>query len=166
MKFVYWCIWKASRLFKKLKRYLRSRYWAAVFAECGRPYPHIGEGVHFTYPQHIKVGSHVSINDDVYFAAKGWITLEDNVILSNNVRIVSSNLTIDEAGNFSRKHVHTPVVLKRGCWVGTNAIILAGVTIGENSIVGAGAVVTKDIPANSICVGIPAKVVRQLAPKE
>jgi acetyltransferase-like isoleucine patch superfamily enzyme len=55
-----------------------------------------------------------------------------------------------------------PVVLKRNCKIGTGAVILPGVTIHENAMVGAGAVVHKDVPANSIVGGIPAKIIKML----
>ena len=55
-----------------------------------------------------------------------------------------------------------PVLLKKNSWIGAGAIILPGVTVGENSIVGAGSVVTKDVPDNTIVVGNPAKVVRNV----
>ena len=54
-----------------------------------------------------------------------------------------------------------PIVLGRNVWVGSNATILQGVAIGDNAVVGAGAVVTHDIPANSVATGIPAKVVKR-----
>ena len=53
-------------------------------------------------------------------------------------------------------------VLGKNVWVGSNATILQGVTIGDNSVIGAGAVVTGDIPANTVAVGVPAKVVRDI----
>jgi serine acetyltransferase len=55
-----------------------------------------------------------------------------------------------------------PVVLKDNVWIGDSAIVCKGVTIGENSIIGAGAVVTKDVPPNSIFAGNPAKLVKVL----
>ena len=55
-----------------------------------------------------------------------------------------------------------PIVLGKNVWVGSNATILQGVTIGDNSVIGAGAVVTGDIPANTVAVGVPAKVVRDI----
>jgi len=54
------------------------------------------------------------------------------------------------------------VVLKRNCWIGAGATILSGVTVGENAIVGAGAVVTKDVEANTVVGGIPAKLIKRL----
>lgn len=55
-----------------------------------------------------------------------------------------------------------PVVIKKNAWIGAGVTILPGVTIGENAIVGAAAVVTKDVPANTIVVGNPARIVRKV----
>ncbi|HEX7757448.1 MAG TPA: DapH/DapD/GlmU-related protein, partial [Niabella sp.] len=55
-----------------------------------------------------------------------------------------------------------PVTIGNNVWVGGNATILPGVTIGDNCVIGAGSVVTKDIPANSLAVGNPARVIRQI----
>lgn len=56
-----------------------------------------------------------------------------------------------------------PIVLGKNVWVGSNATILQGVTIGDNSVIGAGAVITKDVPADSVAVGVPAKVVKAIS---
>ena len=56
--------------------------------------------------------------------------------------------------------VSAPVVLGKNVWLGAKVTVLKGVTIGDNAIVGAGAVVTKDIPENAICAGVPARVIR------
>ena len=53
-----------------------------------------------------------------------------------------------------------PVKIEDGVWIGGGAIILPGVTIGRNAVIGAGAVVTKDVPANAVAIGSPAKVLR------
>ena len=54
------------------------------------------------------------------------------------------------------------VILRKGCWIGANAILLPGVEIGSNSIVAAGAVVTKSVPENVIVVGVPARVIKHI----
>lgn len=56
-----------------------------------------------------------------------------------------------------------PIVLGKNVWVGSNATILQGVTIGDNSVVAAGAVVTKDVPADTVVGGVPAKVIKKIA---
>ena len=53
-------------------------------------------------------------------------------------------------------------MIEDGCWIGGGVIILPGVTIGKNSVIGAGSVVTKDIPANSLAVGNPCRVIRKI----
>jgi acetyltransferase-like isoleucine patch superfamily enzyme len=56
----------------------------------------------------------------------------------------------------------SPVVIKRNAWIGAGATILPGVTVGENAIVAAGAVVSKDVPANTVVAGVPAKVIKEI----
>lgn len=55
-----------------------------------------------------------------------------------------------------------PIIIEDGVWIGGHAVIGAGVTVGKNSIIGAGSVVTGDIPANSVAVGNPARVIRKI----
>ncbi len=52
--------------------------------------------------------------------------------------------------------------MKRNCWIGANSVILPGVTIGENSVVAAGSVVTKDVPADTVVAGVPARVIKNV----
>ena len=68
-----------------------------------------------------------------------------------------------------REHHYTyciPVISGRNVWVGANVSILPGVTIGDNSIIAAGSVVTKDVPANAIVAGVPARFIRSISPEE
>jgi acetyltransferase-like isoleucine patch superfamily enzyme len=54
------------------------------------------------------------------------------------------------------------IVLKRNCWIGANSVILPGVTVGVNSVVAAGSVVTKDVPADTVVAGVPARVIKKV----
>jgi acetyltransferase-like isoleucine patch superfamily enzyme len=63
-------------------------------------------------------------------------------------------------------HVTSPVVIGNNVWLGSRAIVTRGVHIGDNAVIGAGAVVTKDVPANVVAVGVPARVVREVASDE
>ncbi len=92
----------------------------------------------------IKVGKHVVLNLNT--------TVGHDTVIEDYVN-VSPNVTISGK-----------CILKEGCDIGSAAVILPGITIGEWSIVGAGAVVTKDVPAYSLVVGIPAKVVKEFKP--
>ncbi|WP_325051010.1 acyltransferase [Legionella adelaidensis] len=93
------------------------------------------------------------------------IVIEDDVLIGsgvhlyvNNHRFENTKLPIMEQGWYPSK----PITLKKGCWIGANAIILPGVSIGENAVVGAGSVVTKNIPAYCVAVGSPAKVIKKI----
>ncbi|MDR1682280.1 MAG: sugar O-acetyltransferase, partial [Candidatus Symbiothrix sp.] len=97
----------------------------------------------------------------------------NNVLIASNVQIytaahpveLNDRLTPDwHEGNpeyFCRTFA-LPVTIEDGCWIGGGVIIVPGVTIGRASVIGAGSVVTKDIPANSLAVGNPCRVIRQL----
>ena len=164
MRFLIYWLHKFFRLLAKIKRKIRVYYWAHVFEASEKPYPRIGDGTKFSYPQKIRCGKGVIITENVFILAKGGVTIGDNVGISAGAKILSSKLTIDSEGHFYFKHTHLPVVIRKGSWIGSGAIVLPGVTIGENSVVAAGAVVTHDVPANSVCAGIPARVIRQLLP--
>ncbi|SDL80828.1 transferase hexapeptide (six repeat-containing protein) [Salinimicrobium catena] len=84
---------------------------------------------------------------------KGGITIGRNVVLSKFVTIETAGLDLAEGPPYNH-HIAKPIFIEDGVWIGTNSSVLSGITIGKNSIIGAGVVVTKDIPANSIIVGL------------
>lgn len=108
----------------------------------------------------ITLGKNVFINHLCSFLDLGGITIEDGVMIGPHVNISSENHPTDIP---TRKTlVPAKVVIKRNAWIGAAATILPGVTIGENAVVAAGAVVTKDVPANTIVGGVPAKVIKTI----
>ncbi len=110
----------------------------------------------------VKIGNNVKVSSHT-FICEG-VTMEDDVFVGHNVTFINDKYprsTIDgrlrEAGEWEC----TPTVVKKGASLGSSCTILCGVTIGENAIVGAGAVVTKDVPANAIVTGVPAKLLKK-----
>lgn len=108
----------------------------------------------------ITIGNNVFINHACSFLDMGGITIEDEVLIGPRVNLVTENHPLDPADR--RAVVTKPILIKRNAWIGAGATILPGVTIGENSIVAAGAVVSKDVPANTIVGGVPAKTLKQI----
>jgi acetyltransferase-like isoleucine patch superfamily enzyme len=106
------------------------------------------------------IGKNVFINHACSFLDLGGITIEDDVLIGPRVNLVTENHPADPAER--RSLITKPIVIKRNAWIGANATILPGVTIGENAIIAAGAVVSKDVPANTIVGGIPAKFIKSI----
>ncbi|WP_225047670.1 sugar O-acetyltransferase [Lacticaseibacillus kribbianus] len=109
---------------------------------------------------HTFIGRHVFINRDCFFVDLGGLYIEDHALIGPRAMLISVGHNEDPAHR--RDLVLKAVRIKRGAWLGANVTVLPGVTIGENAIVGAGAVVTKDVPANTVVAGVPAKVIRTI----
>lgn len=107
-----------------------------------------------------RIGKNVFINHACSFLDLGGITIEDEVLLGPRVNLVTENHPLDPADR--RALICKPIIIQRKAWIGAAATILPGVTIGENSVVAAGAVVSKDVPANTVVGGIPAKVIKSI----
>ena len=105
-----------------------------------------------------KISSHTFICEGVH--------IEDNVFVGHNVTFINDKhpRSINVDGNMQTEADWKieETFIKKGASIGSSATILCGVTVGENSIVGAGAVVTKDVPPNTIVAGVPAKVIKEL----
>jgi acetyltransferase-like isoleucine patch superfamily enzyme len=112
------------------------------------------------YGKNTKIGKNVFINFDCTFLDLGGITIEDNVLLAPKVSLLSQGhpISAKERQTLTTGKIH----IKKNAWIGANVTILAGVTIGENSVVAAGAVVSKDVPDNTIVGGIPAKIIKNI----
>lgn len=116
--------------------------------------------LYFNYGKHTKIGKNVFINFDCTFLDLGGITIEDGVLIAPKVSLLSEGHPIfpEERHSLKVGHIH----IKKNAWIGANATILQGVTIGENAIVASGAVVSKDVPDNTIVGGIPAKIIKTI----
>lgn len=108
--------------------------------------------------KNIRVGKNVFINHCCEFMDRGGITLEDNVLVGPKVNLITINHPVETSRR--RSTFCAPILIKRNAWIGAASAVMPGVTIGENAIVAANAVVTKDVAANTIVGGIPAKVIR------
>ncbi|WP_051197534.1 DapH/DapD/GlmU-related protein [Flavobacterium soli] len=116
--------------------------------------------LYINYGKHINIGKNVFINFDCTFLALGGITIGDDVLIGPKVSLITENhpLNPKHRKGIISKSIH----IKKNAWIGANATILPGVTVGENAVVAAGAVVSKDVPDNTIVVGIPARVIKEI----
>lgn len=112
------------------------------------------------FGKNITVGEGVFINACCHFQDHGGVTIGDGCQIGHNV--VFATLNHGLAPEKRKSTYPAPIVLGRNVWVGSNATILQGVTIGNNAVVAAGAVVTKDVEANTVVGGIPAKMIKTI----
>jgi acetyltransferase-like isoleucine patch superfamily enzyme len=116
--------------------------------------------LYINYGKNTKIGKNVFINFDCVFLDLGGITIEDNVLIAPKVSLLSEGHPVHP--NERQSLVPGRIHIKANAWIGAGATILPGVTIGENSVVAAGAVVSKNVPANTVVGGIPAKPIKNL----
>ena len=112
------------------------------------------------FGKNIQVGKNVFINACCHFQDHGGVTIGDDCQIGHNV--VFATLNHGLAPKDRKITYPAPIVLGKNVWIGSNATILQGVTIGDNAIVAAGAVVTKDVAANTVVGGVPAKFIRNI----
>ena len=93
----------------------------------------------------------------------GPVTIGNSVIFAQNVVMSGLNHSYEDIGVpiSKQKEITAPITIEDECWIGANAVITAGVTIGKHSVIAAGSVVTKNVPAYSVAVGNPARVIKQ-----
>lgn len=115
---------------------------------------------YFCYGQNIELGDMTYINCNCSFIDDGKIIIGKNVMFGPGCTIATVGHPVNPGYRYL---MYTdPVVIKDNCWIGSGVNICPGVTIGENCVIGAGSVVTKDIPANSVAVGNPCRVLREI----
>lgn len=108
-----------------------------------------------------RIGKNVFINHGCSFLDLGGITIEDDVMIGPQVKLITENHPLDP--ELRKGLICKPILLRKNAWIGAGATILLGVTVGENSVVAAGAVVSKDVPDNTVVGGIPARVLKEVS---
>ena len=132
----------------------------------------IGEGTVIRPPFYIDYGKHISIGARC-FANFGLVALDvapitigDDAQIGPNVQLLTPLHPVDPGPRRDKWEAAQPITIGHNVWLGGGAIVLPGVSIGDNTVVGAGAVVPRDLPANVVAVGNPARVVRKIDPQD
>ena len=138
---------------------------------------HIDIDFHCEYGRNIHLGSNVIINMNCTFVDNNRIEVGNNVLIASNVQIYTAthptkaserivqNWNENSGEGYCRVYA-LPVKIEDNVWIGGGAILLPGVTVGKNSVIGAGSVVVRSIPANSVAVGNPCRVIKTLPAEE
>jgi acetyltransferase-like isoleucine patch superfamily enzyme len=111
--------------------------------------------------KNIRVGDRVFINQNCTIYALAQVTIGDDVMIGPNVSLITSEHPV--APSQRRAYLlGKPITIEKGAWIAAGVTIIGGVTVGENSVVAAGSVVTRDVPANTLVGGNPARVIRSI----
>lgn len=108
------------------------------------------------------IGARTFANFGLLVLDVATVTIGDDVQIGPNVQLLTPIHPIEPGPRRDKWEAAKPIVIEDNVWLGGGVIVCPGVTIGENTVVGAGAVVTKDLPANVVAVGNPARVIRSI----
>lgn len=154
---------------------LAAEYQAAYARDADAAQPILGEligelgaGAHIRPPLFVDYGSRISVGEGTFVNFNltaldvARITIGKDCQIGPNVQLLTPTHPLEPGPRRDKLEAARPITIGDNVWLGGGAIVLPGVTIGDNSVIGAGAVVTRDVPANVVAVGNPARVVREL----
>lgn len=118
--------------------------------------------VHCDHGHGLKIGDNVFVNYNATFLDGGIITIGSRTKIGPNCQLMTPNHPIDYMERRKPIERCSPINIGEDCWLGDGVIVCPGVNIGDRCVIGAGSVVVKDIPADSLAVGNPCKVIRKL----
>jgi len=112
------------------------------------------------FGKNITIGKNVFLNTGCTFQDLGGITIGDGTQIGQNVVLCTLNHGIAP----EKRHTNypSPVIIGKNVWIGASATVVPGVNIGDNAIIAAGALVSKDVPANAVVAGVPAKLQKMI----
>ncbi|MDQ0801490.1 sugar O-acetyltransferase [Arthrobacter sp. SLBN-112] len=129
---------------------------------------HVGGDVHVRAPIYVDYGANISIGDGTFINYNltaldvASISIGKDCQIGPNVQLLTPTHPVAAGPRRDKLEAAKPIVIGDNVWLGAGVIVLPGVTIGEDSVVGAGSVVTHDIPAGVVALGVPAKPVRSV----
>jgi maltose O-acetyltransferase len=128
----------------------------------------LGEGtvvkppLYVDYGEHLHIGPRTFVNYNLTALDVARITIGTDCQIGPNVQLLTPTHPVEPEPRRDRLEAARPITIGDNVWLGGGVIVCPGVTIGDNSVVGAGAVVTRDVPANVVAVGNPARVLREV----
>lgn len=132
-----------------------------LFGKVGKN-PNILSGFHCDNGKNIEVGDEFLANYNVVILDVAKVKMGNNVWIGPNTLLATVNHPMTPGGRRKHLGIAKPITVGNDVWMGGNVTVLPGVTIGNNVVIAAGAVVTRDVPDNSLVAGVPAKKIREL----
>ena len=132
-----------------------------IIGKCGVK-PFFNQPFLCDYGVNIRVGDRFFANFNFTVLDEAYVTIGDDVFIGPNVSLYTACHSTDPVERNTRREWAEPITIGNNVWSGGSVTVLPGVTIGDNCTIGAGSVVTKDIPANSIAVGNPCRVIKKV----
>jgi maltose O-acetyltransferase len=114
------------------------------------------------YGSNIRIGARCFANFGLTALDVADITIGDDVLMGPHVQLLTPTHPVEPEPRRAKWEAAQPITIGNNVWLGGGVVVCPGVTIGDNTVVGAGAVVTRDLPADVVAVGNPARVVRQI----
>jgi maltose O-acetyltransferase len=118
------------------------------------------------YGRNIHIGNYVFLNELCNILDCNEVRIGHHVLIGPGVQIYTAAHLLQAEGRIQGLEEAKPVTIEDNVWIGGSAILLPGVRIGQNAVVGAGAVVSRDIPANMVAVGNPARVIKEIVQEQ
>ncbi len=153
-------LWEFNNLNPSKKEDLRAIF-RRIVEDCGEFF-HINQPFRCDYGCNIHIGNNFFANFNLTILDEAPVTIGDNVFIGPNVSIYTACHPIEANVRNTGVEWAEPVTIGNSVWIGGSATILPGVTIGDNCVIGAGSVVTKDVPANTVVGGNPARVIKRI----
>lgn len=111
-----------------------------------------------TYPWKVSIGDYSWIGDDVVLYSLGEIEIGSHVVISQKSYLCTGS---HDFSNSSFPIYEKKITIKDQCWIATDVFVAPGITVGKGTVVGARSSVYKDLPSNKVCIGNPAKIIRE-----
>ena len=137
-----------------------------ILGKVGGGYFNIEKPFRCDYGYNIEIGDNFFANYNFVVLDVGKVKIGDNVQIAPNVSLYTAGHPLHPDSRNSGYEYGIDITIGNNVWLGGNVCVMPGVTIGDNAVIGAGAVVTKDIPANAVAVGNPARVLRYITEED
>jgi maltose O-acetyltransferase len=144
---------------------LRDRLLHELLAECGDEV-HIRPSLHLEYGTRVRIGAKTFFNYDCLMLDVAPVTIGAHCQVATRVQFITATHPTDPEPRRIGWESARPIVVGDNVWMSAGVIVCPGVTIGDHTVVGAGAVVTRDLPAGVVAMGVPARVLREIGEQD